>query len=77
MQLVREIQVGVDVDGDGKPDLDASDHYSGQSFGGIYGTQFLALEPAVHAGRAERARRLDHRDRAASPSFRVAGRARC
>jgi hypothetical protein len=51
MQLVREIQVGVDVDGDGKPDLDASKiGYYGQSFGGIYGTTFLGVEPAVHAG---------------------------
>jgi hypothetical protein len=51
MQLVREIQVGVDVNGDGHPDLDASKiTYFGQSFGGIYGTTFLGVEPAVHAG---------------------------
>lgn len=51
MQLVREIQVGVDVNGDGAPDLDPSRiTYFGQSFGGIYGTTFLAAEPAVHAG---------------------------
>ena len=51
MQLVREIQVGVDVDGDGSRDLDpARISYAGQSFGGIYGTQFMALEPAAHAG---------------------------
>jgi hypothetical protein len=51
MQLVREIQVGVDVNGDSVPDLDASKiSYFGQSFGGIYGAQFLALEPAVHQG---------------------------
>jgi len=51
MQLVREIQVGVDVNGDGAPDLDpAKITYFGQSFGGIYGTTFLAVEPAVHAG---------------------------
>jgi len=51
MQLVREIQVGVDTNGDGSPDLDASRiTYAGQSFGGIYGSQFLALEPDVHAG---------------------------
>jgi hypothetical protein len=48
MQLVREIQVGIDVDGDGSPDLDASRiYYAGQSFGGIYGTQLLGLEPAI------------------------------
>jgi hypothetical protein len=51
MQLRREIQVGVDVNGDGHPDLDPSRiTYFGQSFGGIYGTTFLAIEPAVHAG---------------------------
>ena len=51
MQLVREIQVGVDVVGDAAPDLDASKiSYAGQSFGGIYGAQFLALEPDVHQG---------------------------
>ena len=51
MQLVREIQVGVDVNGDGGPDLDSSKiTYFGQSFGGIYGTTFLGVEPAVHAG---------------------------
>ncbi|HEY8704837.1 MAG TPA: Ig-like domain-containing protein [Gaiellaceae bacterium] len=51
MQLVREVQVGVDVNGDGTPDLDPSRiTYFGQSFGGIYGTTFLGVEPAVHAG---------------------------
>jgi len=51
MQLVREVQVGVDVNGDGSPDLDPSRiTYFGQSFGGIYGTTFLGVEPAVHAG---------------------------
>jgi hypothetical protein len=51
MQLVREVQVGVDVNGDGRPDLDPSRiTYFGQSFGGIYGTTFLGVEPAVHAG---------------------------
>lgn len=51
MQLVREIQVGIDVDGDGSRDLDpARIYYTGQSFGGIYGTMFLAIEPAVRVG---------------------------
>ncbi|HVA29968.1 MAG TPA: Ig-like domain-containing protein [Gaiellaceae bacterium] len=51
MQLVREIQVGIDVNGDGVPDLNASKiTYFGQSFGGIYGTTFMAVEPDVHAG---------------------------
>lgn len=51
MQLVREIEVGMDVDGDAQPDLDPSRiYYFGQSFGGIYGTTFLAVEPNVSAG---------------------------
>jgi hypothetical protein len=51
IQLVREIQVGVDVNGDGTPDLNpAQIGYFGQSFGGIYGTTFMAVEPDVHAG---------------------------
>jgi Big-like domain-containing protein len=51
MQLVREIRVGVDIDGDGAPDLDPSrTYYFGQSFGGIYGTMFLAIEPNVRVG---------------------------
>ena len=51
MQLVREIEVGMDVDGDGTSDLNADRiSYFGQSFGGIYGTKFLAVEPHVHAG---------------------------
>jgi len=51
MQLVRVIQVGVDIDGVGGSDLDpARIYYFGQSFGGIYGTKFLAVEPDVRAG---------------------------
>jgi Big-like domain-containing protein len=51
MQLVRVIQVGMDVDGDGVTDLDASRiYYFGQSFGGIYGVKFIAIEPDVRAG---------------------------
>ena len=51
MSLVREIEVGVDVDGDGTRDLDPSKiSYFGQSFGGIYGTKFLAVEPDVRQG---------------------------
>ena len=51
MQLVREIEVGVDVDADGTRDLDPSKiSYFGQSFGGIYGTEFLAVEPNVRVG---------------------------
>jgi hypothetical protein len=51
MQLVRVIQVGMDVDGDGVADLDpARIYYFGWSFGGIYGGVFLAAEPDVRAG---------------------------
>jgi hypothetical protein len=51
MQLVRAIQGGIDVNGDGLQDLDSSRiYYSGQSFGGIYGTMFLGIEPDVRAG---------------------------
>jgi len=51
MQLVREIQVGMDVDGDGAADLDAGRiYYFGQSFGGMYGTIFLGVERDVRVG---------------------------
>jgi len=51
MQLVRVIEVGIDVDGDGVADLDRSRiYYFGQSFGGIYGTIFLGIEPSVRVG---------------------------
>jgi hypothetical protein len=51
MQLVREIEVGMDVNGDGNPDLDPSRiSYVGQSLGGWYGTDFLAVEPDVSTG---------------------------
>jgi len=50
MQLVREVQVGMDIDGDGKPDLDPSRIYhAGLSLGAIEGTMFDAVEPAVHS----------------------------
>ena len=51
MQLVRQVEVGMDVDGNGTRDLDpAKISYFGQSFGGIYGTKFLAVEPNVRLG---------------------------
>jgi hypothetical protein len=50
MQLVHAIQTGMDLDGDGLPDLDASHiYYAGESLGGMYGTMFMSLEPAVRA----------------------------
>ncbi|QDZ29380.1 Ig-like domain-containing protein [Noviherbaspirillum sp. UKPF54] len=51
MQLVREVEVGMDIDGDGTADLDAQRiYYAGQSFGGIYGTILLGVEPNLKAG---------------------------
>jgi hypothetical protein len=51
MQLVRAIRRGVDVDGDGHVDLDRERIvYFGQSFGGIYGTLLLAVDPLVRVG---------------------------
>jgi Bacterial Ig-like domain len=51
MQLVRQVEVGMDIDGDGTPDLNAQRiYYSGQSFGGIYGTKLLGVEPNIQAG---------------------------
>lgn len=51
MQLVRAIRRGVDVDGDGSVDLDRERiAYVGQSFGGIYGTLLMAVDPLVRVG---------------------------
>ena len=51
MQLVRAIRRGVDVDGDGHVDLDRERiTYFGQSFGGIYGTLLMAVDPFVRVG---------------------------
>jgi len=50
-QLVREIEAGMDVDGNGTPDLDPSRiYFAGASQGGEYGTMFMAVEPDVRAG---------------------------
>jgi hypothetical protein len=51
IQLARQIQIGMDVDGDAVSDLDPGRiYYLGQSQGGILGTSFVALEPTVRAG---------------------------
>jgi hypothetical protein len=50
MQLVRVLRQGLDLDGDGLPDLDGSHiYYAGDSLGSLYGTIFTAMEPAVRA----------------------------
>ena len=51
MQLVRVIKVGMDVDGDGRPDVDVSRIYLlTHSLGGGIGTVFFAVEPDVRVG---------------------------
>jgi hypothetical protein len=51
LQLVREIGVGMDVNGDGIADLDASHvNFFSISFGGSYGVPFVAVEPSVGVG---------------------------
>jgi hypothetical protein len=50
MQLVHAIQQGIDLDDDGKSDLDASHiYYAGQSLGAMTGAIFVAMEPSVRA----------------------------
>jgi hypothetical protein len=51
MQLVRVIEVGMDVDGDADRDIDPSRiYFVGASTGSMIGTIFLALEPSVRVG---------------------------
>jgi Big-like domain-containing protein len=51
LQLVRVIEVGVDVDGNGDVDINPSRiYFVGASQGSMLATIFLALEPNVHAG---------------------------
>lgn len=51
MQLVRALRRGVDVNGDGRRDLDGSRiYYFGHSFGGIYGTLLMAVDPTLPVG---------------------------
>src|SRR6185295_14612246 len=50
-QLVRVIQAGMDVDGNGTRDLDpARISYFGLSLGGNLGSLLLPVEPAVRSG---------------------------
>jgi len=51
MQLVRVIEVGIDVHGTGERDLDPSRiYFFGGSYSGFHGTTFLAVEPDVQSG---------------------------
>jgi Big-like domain-containing protein len=51
MELVKVLQNGVDVNGDGTPDLSTTRiYYAGQSFGGIYGTELMGSDPDIRAG---------------------------
>jgi hypothetical protein len=52
MQLTRVIETGgIDVNGDGASELDGTRiYYFGISYGGIYGSMLLALEPSISAG---------------------------
>ena len=51
MQLVRVIEVGMDVDGDGQRDLDPSRiYFFSESLGGGIGTVFVSVEPNVRVG---------------------------
>jgi hypothetical protein len=48
LQLVRVIEIGMDVDGDGSADIDPSRiSFHGQSAGGRHGTMLAALDPSV------------------------------
>jgi hypothetical protein len=78
MQLVRVIQVGMDVDGDQTPDLDHNHiYYMGASLGAWVGTPFLAVEPDLQAavlntvGGPELERRLGN-NRAGASAIRTA-----
>ena len=50
LQLVRAIQAGADVDGNGTNDLDAARiYYYGHSLGAVYGAMLFAYEPSIRA----------------------------
>jgi hypothetical protein len=51
MQLVRQFEAGVDIDGDSVTDFNGQRiSYAGQSFGGVYGTMLLGVERSLVAG---------------------------
>ena len=50
VQLIRVLQAGIDVDGDGMPDLDGSRvYYTGLSLGANLGMLLAAVEPRIQA----------------------------
>lgn len=50
MQLLRVLREGVDLDGDGRPELNGGrTFYIGQSLGAFYGTLLHAVEPELRA----------------------------
>lgn len=50
MMMVRHLQAGLDLDGDGQVDLNGRRlWYVGQSLGAYYGSLLLAVEPAIEA----------------------------
>jgi hypothetical protein len=54
IELIRAIRNGIDVDGDGQPDLDANQIYlDGHSAGAVYGGVAFANEPTVRAAAFE------------------------
>ena len=56
MRLIRVIEAGMDVDGDGIPDLNPSRiHCLGNSMGGFLGTILLAIDPGILVGSASAA----------------------
>ena len=73
LQLVRALQAGVDVDGDGATDLDASRIYlMGHSAGAGWGELVFAYEPAIRAAAFVAAPGTLPYGRALSPVFRPA-----
>ncbi len=50
LQLLRRIEAGMDVDGDGNVDVDADDmHYMGISLGSVMAAPLLALAPQIRS----------------------------
>jgi hypothetical protein len=51
LQIVRALEGGLDLDGDGAPELDGTRiQYVGASLGGIMGPELMAWSPSIQAG---------------------------